>query len=278
MPPFSSQTSDSSSPSLKRKQPTIASFFTKRPPTTDQPPSSHVDYGQEEDKKERKTAEGDKTEPRSADGLADEDEEEIIAPAPKRLRTNGVHTDDDSRASTTLPPADHGQAPQLSSSQRTEHFKFTSSAARDAGNGKAEAKETKQRDKQKENLHQQFVRKLGGPDCAIGAGRITVGDVLTAAEDVAEGDEDEEPAAPARGKGTAKKGGAKLTPMERQVIEIKRKHMDTVLVVEVGYKFRFFGEDARVAAKELGIVCIPGKFRYDERMYSLEPFAFLGSC
>lgn len=56
--------------------------------------------------------------------------------------------------------------------------------------------------------------------------------------------------------------------MELQFLEIKRKHMDTVLIVEVGYKFRFFGEDARVAAKELSIVCIPGKMRYDERMYS----------
>ncbi len=66
-----------------------------------------------------------------------------------------------------------------------------------------------------------------------------------------------------------KKGGSKLTPMERQVLEIKRSHIDTVLVVEVGYKFRFFGEDARIAAKELSIVCIPGKFRFDERKFTL---------
>lgn len=55
--------------------------------------------------------------------------------------------------------------------------------------------------------------------------------------------------------------------MEIQFLDIKRKHMDTVLIMEVGYKFRFLGEDARIAAKELSIVCIPGKFRYDERMY-----------
>jgi DNA mismatch repair protein MSH3 len=58
-----------------------------------------------------------------------------------------------------------------------------------------------------------------------------------------------------------------LTPMELQMLEIKRKHMDAILIVEVGYKFKFFGEDARIAAKELGIVCIPGKFRFDEREY-----------
>jgi DNA mismatch repair protein MSH3 len=53
--------------------------------------------------------------------------------------------------------------------------------------------------------------------------------------------------------------------MELQILDIKRKHMDTLLIVEVGYKFKFYGEDARTAAKELSIVCIPGKYRYDER-------------
>lgn len=88
------------------------------------------------------------------------------------------------------------------------------------------------------------------------------------AEEGEEGEADDEPAPPPKkGKAGAAKKGSKLTPMERQVIDIKRKNMDTVLVVEVGYKFRFFGEDARVAAKELGIMCIPGKFRFDERKW-----------
>jgi DNA mismatch repair protein MSH3 len=94
----------------------------------------------------------------------------------------------------------------------------------------------------------------------------------TPAEDGDEDDEDDEeegrPAKKAPRKG-AKTG--KLTPMELQVLDIKRKHMDTLLIIEVGYKFRFFGDDARVAAKELGIVCIPGRFRYDERTSPL-PF------
>ena len=30
---------------------------------------------------------------------------------------------------------------------------------------------------------------------------------------------------------------------------------DTLLLVEVGYKFKFFGEDAKIAAKELNIAC-----------------------
>lgn len=97
-----------------------------------------------------------------------------------------------------------------------------------------------------------------------------IDDDTAALDDDAEGGDDvdeEEAARPAK---SSKKKGAKtgkLTPMEIQFLDIKRKHMGTVLIVEVGYKFKFFGEDARIAAKELSIVCIPGKFRYDERKY-----------
>ncbi|TRY95911.1 hypothetical protein DNTS_021431 [Danionella cerebrum] len=45
------------------------------------------------------------------------------------------------------------------------------------------------------------------------------------------------------------------TPLEEQYMEIKKEHMDTVLCVECGYKYRFFGEDAEIAAKELNITC-----------------------
>ncbi|XP_068204490.1 DNA mismatch repair protein Msh3-like [Palaemon carinicauda] len=48
--------------------------------------------------------------------------------------------------------------------------------------------------------------------------------------------------------------GMKLTPLEQQVVAIKNKHPDTLLFIECGYKFRFFGNDAEVAAKELNIV------------------------
>lgn len=34
-----------------------------------------------------------------------------------------------------------------------------------------------------------------------------------------------------------------------QVIDLKRRHPDVLLVVEVGYKMRFFGDDAETAAK-----------------------------
>ncbi|KAJ1906678.1 Mismatch repair protein msh3 [Coemansia sp. IMI 209127] len=49
--------------------------------------------------------------------------------------------------------------------------------------------------------------------------------------------------------------GTKYTPLEIQVIEAKEQHPDMLLAVEVGYKYRFFGEDARIASRVLGIMC-----------------------
>ena len=45
----------------------------------------------------------------------------------------------------------------------------------------------------------------------------------------------------------------KYTPLEQQFVDIKSKHPDTILFVECGYKYRFFGDDAEIAAKELNI-------------------------
>jgi DNA mismatch repair protein MSH3 len=60
------------------------------------------------------------------------------------------------------------------------------------------------------------------------------------------------------------------------VVQLKAKHEGVLLMIEVGYKYRFFGEDAKVciawsrlvvihsyhlqtAAKELGIVAYPDR-------------------
>lgn len=124
--------------------------------------------------------------------------------------------------------------------------------------------------RKKDELHRKFVKKLGNPDsmAQIRRGNFQIDDQTAAlngedAEGGGEEAEEDEPVAPTKGRKKGAKTG-KLTPMEIQFLDIKRKHMDTLLIVEVGYKFRFFGEDARIAAKELSIVCIPGKFRYDE--------------
>lgn len=45
-----------------------------------------------------------------------------------------------------------------------------------------------------------------------------------------------------------------LTPLEQQVVELQEKyHPDCVLVIECGYKYRFFGRDAEIANNVLGI-------------------------
>ncbi|KAF7304661.1 DNA mismatch repair protein [Mycena kentingensis (nom. inval.)] len=51
-------------------------------------------------------------------------------------------------------------------------------------------------------------------------------------------------------------GGKPLTPLEQQVVALKKQNPGTVLMVEVGYKYKFFGEDAKIAQKELGMVRI----------------------
>ncbi|TRY63020.1 hypothetical protein TCAL_00792 [Tigriopus californicus] len=47
----------------------------------------------------------------------------------------------------------------------------------------------------------------------------------------------------------------KPTPLEKQVIEFKAKYPQLILFVECGYRYRFFGRDAEIAAKVLGIYC-----------------------
>lgn len=163
---------------------------------------------------------------------------------------------------------------------RTSRYAYdpSSSASAAVEEGDAGTPEDAERERRrKEDLHRRFVKKLGHPDAMAHMKRRNRNiDEETAAldgegagEDDAEGGEEDEEETPPPTK--SKKGGkTKLTPMEIQFLDIKRKHMDTILIVEVGYKFRFFGEDARIAAKTLSIVCIPGKLRYDERMYIVE--------
>jgi DNA mismatch repair protein MSH3 len=41
-------------------------------------------------------------------------------------------------------------------------------------------------------------------------------------------------------------GGIKYTPLEQQFVAVKEKNPDVLLIVECGYRCRFFGEDAEV--------------------------------
>ena len=56
-------------------------------------------------------------------------------------------------------------------------------------------------------------------------------------------------------------GKMKMTPLEESVKAFKAKYPGTLLMIEVGYKFHFYGEDARNASKVLGI------FAYQSRNY-----------
>jgi DNA mismatch repair protein MSH3 len=53
--------------------------------------------------------------------------------------------------------------------------------------------------------------------------------------------------------------GRPYTPLELQVLKLKADNPGTILMITVGYKYRFFGEDAKVASKELGIVCFQSR-------------------
>ncbi|PBP25846.1 putative DNA mismatch repair protein msh3 [Diplocarpon rosae] len=147
-------------------------------------------------------------------------------------------------------------------SPRTERFVYTGSSQLAAASGEPPISELEDEvdeaeKARKEELHRQWVKKIGG----IKIGRRHDEPEPTEAEEDEGEEEEEAPPQKSRKKG-AKTG--RLTPLEIQVMDIKRKHLDTLLIVEVGYKFKFFGEDARTAAKVLSIVCIPGKVRFDE--------------
>lgn len=160
--------------------------------------------------------------------------------------------------------------------ERTSKYAYSSSPIPDEQNPEEDDDDGEVR-RRKERLHEKFVKKLGRPDSIAEIKRrnwhVTeeTADGQTNPEDAEGTDDADQPEPPKAGpKGrkstAAKKGGSKLKPMDKQFLDIKTKHLDTILVFEVGYKFRFFGEDARIAAKELSIVCIPGKFRYDEHI------------
>lgn len=56
---------------------------------------------------------------------------------------------------------------------------------------------------------------------------------------------------------------SKMTPLEAQIMELKRQHPDKILAINVGYKYKFFGPDARTVSSILNIMMIPGKESVD---------------
>lgn len=56
-----------------------------------------------------------------------------------------------------------------------------------------------------------------------------------------------------------KSSTSKFTPLESQIQKIQDENPSIMLLVEVGYKYRFFGPDARKASKILGIACFKSR-------------------
>ena len=60
------------------------------------------------------------------------------------------------------------------------------------------------------------------------------------------------------------KGSSKLTELDQQFKELKLNHMDTILCVRVGYKYKFFAQDAEIVSNILQIRLVPGKKTLDD--------------
>lgn len=241
-----------------RKQRSLTSFFTQKPVNSQkQPQSSPVSANPLSPSRKRLHEED-----------ADRSNEEPLNPAKKFKEA--LNRDGGTNAVSTPLAVSQVQPP---SSARAERYLYNGKSAQPAD--QVDDKNDIEVKRRNEELHRKFVKKLGHPDAMAWKRRGAQDDAPAGDEDDVENEDDEdEPSAPAKGKKKGSKPG-KLTPMEVQFLGIKRKHMDTILIVEVGYKFRFFGDDARIAAKELSIVCIPGKMRYDERKYSCaKPLVF----
>lgn len=263
------------------KQTAISSFFTRKAPTSSQPTASsqapnppletsklpNLYDAESADEEDLFVAQKRTSAKRPLADVSDEanGRNSTIGPQTKKKR---VSEDDDESSSAFFPSRPATKSKTAPSkpviSPRTEKYVYTGSSQIGPSEPTAisEVETSAEEKARKEEIHRQWIKRIGG---------MTIGrryDDATPAPTDGDGDEGEEeeevPAPKAKRKG-AKTG--KLTPLELQVLDIKRKHMDTLLIVEVGYKFKFFGEDARIAAKELSIVCIPGKFRYDEREY-----------
>lgn len=229
--------------SSQKAQKSISSFFTK---ATAQKGSSN------------------KTSTQSVPSLQPNDSPtDFELPEPKRVRRSQPEDATDVDPHVHDRPLIAISPNKQSSGLRTSKYLFSSSPQQENVSEPVSSEDLLQ----KERLHDNFVKKLGKPDSIADIKRRNRAFIQDEeAEEDADEEQPEEAKPSAKGKkgAAAKKGSSKLTPMEKQVLDIKRAHMDTLLVVEIGYKFRFFGEDARIAAKELSIVCIPGKLRFDE--------------
>ncbi|KAJ6785864.1 hypothetical protein PWT90_11114 [Aphanocladium album] len=234
-----------------KKQQSLTSFFTPKAASSPKQPAATQSPTPSKPPRAASASTAQSERKRSIDDFADKENHNVDRGS-KKVKTSAAPEDE----GDALPAV---QTPASARAQRYTYSSAPPSADRAEASEDVDYEATK---KKHAELHRKFVRKLGHPDAMNWKSRFAQDEPTEENEDGdGEADEYEAPAPKSKKKGS--KTG-KLTPMEMQFLEIKRKHLDTILIVEVGYKFRFFGEDARIAAKELSIVCIPGKMRYDE--------------
>ena len=273
-----------SSQGSAKKQQSISSFFTKPARTTQShlPQASkslngaHADGGDEslfigsseesDEDESQGNQQGDDIDvdlpSRKRVRLSEQDNDQHLASSLQQTSSSGT----EKRNKSALTATSANGARRTFASTQTSKYAFPNSLS----DGEEDVSDDEATKRKKTKVHEKFVKKLGRPDSIAEIKRrnwLITEENQGDHDEEDEGDNAEDERKPANkgAKATGpKKSGSKLTPMEKQFLEIKRKNLDTILIVEVGYKFKFFGEDARVAAKELSIVCIPGKMRYDE--------------
>lgn len=274
MAPKGSPFSSSLSSSQKTKQQSISAFFTPKPSVakppaaaktaSPPPPPDKPTVPQDEAIDALPVSQRAPSRKRALDQVVDEGGEDAAVKSPKRAHLNETRH--------TLGQASASGLNKSRLADRTSKYAFSSSPVVPDENNSVDDdnddEESPAAQRRRAELHKKFVRKLGRPDSLAELRRRhgTDSAEIEAGEDGEDGEQEEEETpkpTPRPAKKGAKKAG-KLTPMEMQYLDIKRKHLDAIILCEVGYKFHIYGEDARVASKELGIFCIPGKFRYDE--------------
>ncbi|KAJ8059155.1 hypothetical protein OCU04_012129 [Sclerotinia nivalis] len=251
-----------------KTQKSISSFFTpkssQKPQNSSPPPASNTPGNPSDAQSDQETNEAAKITGNSLKRVLEEDANGANTGATERpsKRAKSVDAEEDGEgAANARKPSSSSALGKSKPSPRTNKYMFSGSSQLTTAEPTIEEEPEDESEKaRKAELHRKFVKKLGHPD-SIKRNIPEDHAVLEGGDEDVE-DEEEAPAPVKTKKKGAKTG--KLTPMELQVLDIKRKHMDTLLIVEVGYKFKFLGEDARTAAKVLSIVCIPGKFRFDE--------------
>lgn len=268
------------SSSQNKKQQSISSFFAPKGASTSKPskpvpivPPSNIPAEEDDEDEEQIAIPHRTTSSHSKRAIDDANsDEENQEPSPKRVRqtlSNATAASSrivvNERQKKDHVSVDEGRAEGLARSKvPTRTSKYIFSSPPQPGDDDEDNEESIRR---KEALHNRFVQKLGAPDSLAEIKRRRWNNTEGDGDNGEEEDEDEPTSKSTKGKKGGARANGKLTPMEVQFLDIKRKHMDTIIAYQVGYKYRFFGEDARVAAKELGIFCVPGKFRFDEREY-----------